>query len=515
MSDDSVRTAPEAGERAPVVGAERWRGWLFVAVLAAGALLVGPSRYPPILDLAQQLDQVRLAAEVIAGERPDLAIRWFGPNKLGYLPLALAHLVAPEGWAPRFAAWLLLAVGFAAVHLLARVTRQGAATTLLASTLVLGSSYYAGFFNFVVGWLGLAYWTRELDERRRRRAPWRVALSTAAGALLLYLAHGLWLVVLGLVVASWVLLHRFDLREFLARVAGVSVLAPLLLSFRDALTASGWQASGSVIISPLDRLSDLDVSASIAYGGLKGALEPGLFLILVVWLLGGAATTLHRRVGARSAFLFVAGTAFLALAFVGPFRVDQTILFSWRWGGPGFLALLFALEPVDLRPAIATGVAALVLGVQLITTGVAWRQFDREEAAGFAMCLGRIPRESSLLAVDGSPASRTLRLTPTLHLFAYAGYEKRAELSFSFVEYGSSLVGRADPDRSSMLGQWLLINPARVRGSHLDPFAYVLVHGPEEVAAALAGRTGRLRRIESSSTWSLFEVAGAHEGTSR
>src|SRR5690606_33137525 len=85
----------------------RLRQVAFLCCLVAVGLVLLSARRPPVLDLGQQLDQVRLLGEALSAGTGELQIDWTGPNKLGYLPLFVAWSVAPDDWAPRVALILL------------------------------------------------------------------------------------------------------------------------------------------------------------------------------------------------------------------------------------------------------------------------------------------------------------------------------------------------------------------------------------------------------------------------
>lgn len=240
-----------------------------------------------MLDLGQQLDQIRLFGEVLAGEHPELRVTWLGSNKLGYLPLGVASLVAPVEWLPRVALLLVAACWLAAVHAIGAWLGRPVAVSILASTLLLGCVFYAGMFNFLLGVVSLAYWARELREERRDRPIVRVYFSTLGGIALAYLAHGLWLVVGGFAVATYALLVHFRPRETLARALAVATFQPLAFAWANQLEVSGWQTSSKMILAPLGRLADPDIAASIAYGGLRGPVEPLLLSLLLLWIALG------------------------------------------------------------------------------------------------------------------------------------------------------------------------------------------------------------------------------------
>lgn len=468
--------------------------------------VVAPARHPPVLDLGQQLDQIRLAGEVWGGSKPDLELRLLASNRLGYLPLAVAWLVAPVEWAPRVALVLCAALWLGAVHLIARLAGGHPAAALLASTLLLGSSFYAGFFNFLMGMPVLAYWVWALREQERARSVARVALVTFGGAVLLWLAHAVWFVAAGFAVASYVLLCHFRRRELLGRVLGLTAAAPLIVITGSGLGAGGWQTYVRMVVPVLERLTDRHAAASIAYGGVRGPLEGLLFSLLLLWI-GFSLLRCVRDPDSRvHRFLASAGVVFLLLAFLAPDGVDKTIFFAWRWGAPGFALLVQALPLPTRRVGLAVGTAALALLSQAVVTAVAWRAFDRIEMAGFDDCLAALPEGARLFAADSQMESPRFRVSPYFQMLGYAGLERGAELNFSFVDYPNSLVVRRRSSDDLIRNDYLLRNPRWLRPSHLHGYTHLLVHGEARTARAFEEKSDFLRRIAGRGDWHLLEI---------
>jgi hypothetical protein len=464
------------------------------------------ARRPPVLDLAHQLEQVHLVGKVLAGERPDLVIEWIGPNRLGYLPLLAAHSLASPTWAPRIAMMLLAVVWLASVHVMAATLGRSRATAILASTLLLGSSFYAGYFNFLVAIAGLAFWTWELRDERRQRPFLPMLGSSLAGVLLLYLAHGLALVVIGFAVATTVLLRRFRPHELAARAVAVALIAPAAVGYSGRLAGRAWQSDIQMLFAPGARLSDLDMASTLILGGLRGPVEKLVLLVLVLWIGLGIARAADERGRGVEPFLLIAAATFLAIAVFAPDKVDKTIFFAWRWGAPGFLALLLGLPEPRLRPGVATGIAAGALALQLGATTVAWRGFERHEMAGFEECLAALPRGARLVSIEWQLNSPRFRVSPCLHMGAYAAVEREAATEFSFVDYAPSLVVRRDVGEIRITGDFLIWNPRQLRPAHLAGRTHLLVHGAEPIARAYEQQTGALRVVAGRGEWHLLEI---------
>src|SRR5512143_2202321 len=96
---DRGGVAPGSGDgRAP----RAYALW-FAAALALAALPVATVRYPPILDLPQQLAQIDLAGRALGAEASVYRIQWWQPDKVAYPLLALARFAGGEAWGPRLA----------------------------------------------------------------------------------------------------------------------------------------------------------------------------------------------------------------------------------------------------------------------------------------------------------------------------------------------------------------------------------------------------------------------------
>jgi hypothetical protein len=199
---------------------------------------------------------------------------------------------------------------------------------------------------------------------------------------------------------------------------------------------------------------------------------------------------------------------FLLIAVFAPYRVDRTIYFAWRWGAPALVAALFALPAPRLGSRPATILASALLILQLATTAVAWARFERDEMPGFEECLRALPEGAALYGLDWRLQSPEFRIGSSVQMYAYAGVEKRARLSFSFAEFGSSLVVRAEPGATTMLDEFLLMKPRFLRPSHLAGYSHVLVHGAPEIARAYEQQTDLLRIVAGRQEWHLLEIRG-------
>jgi hypothetical protein len=210
-------------------------------------------------------------------------------------------------------------------------------------------------------------------------------------------------------------------------------------------------------------------------------------------------------------FLLLAGLVALAASLLLPDAVDWTIMMAWRWGGVAAALLLLAMpRPMWLGARSALVLAALGLGAFLAATGVAWRDFAREEMAGFEDCLIAVPRGADVLGLDASRRSSRFYVSPTFQMFAYAAVERGAKTNFSFVDLPSSLVVRADRDAASRWTRELEWHPERVQPRDVAVSDFVLLHAEAPVVSSFRTRFGDLRVVAGAGRWHLLASVSAH-----
>jgi hypothetical protein len=481
--------------------------WAFVgagAILTLPALLV---RRPPVLDLPQLLEQVELLGRVLAGRAPDLELHAAGPNRLGYLFVLLGRVAGGDAWGPRLAVALAVAVWIASVAWICVRLGRPLGAGLLATTLAYSSLLYAGFFNFLAGVVPLAFWAVELRRDPAHSPAWAIALRSLAGALLLYAAHALWLVVGGFAVATWVLLVRFSRREALARAAGVAPVVALALAWSGQLATGGWQSNVRMVVAPLDRLTSPRFLTTVFWGGLEGWVEVALFGVLVLWLAGSCVVAWRTRGRGADSFLLLFGALTLLLVFLAPGKMDHTVLFAWRWGPFAALALLLGAPPL-LPPRVATAGAAAVVLVFALATARAWRGFEREDLRGLEAALAAVPEGGRVLGLDFVRRSPRFKVQPYVQMFAYASVERRAATAFSFAEVASSLVTYRDLPRPRAWTPSLESFPFWVRAGDLEFFDVVLFHGDAGASAWLTERLPGLIPVAGDGRWWLLARPG-------
>lgn len=509
-ADPRPAEAPVAAPAARPVAEDtsrRTRHVVLAAVLLPVLALLCLAHRPPIMDLPLLLEQVARGVEILRGQRVDLVIDWMGPNKLGPALTVLARGAGGARWAPRLAVMLTATLWLVALHDVAARARRPAAAALLITPLLFGSALYAGFLSFLTGAAALAFWVRELAEERRRRPFLPIALSTAAGAALLYFAHALWLIAGGFAVATCVLLHRFRLRETLARAAGALPFALLLVFWSGGLSAGGWQSSLHWMVEPSGRVASLGMAASLGLGGLRHPVEKAVLLALLAWIGGGAARALRERGAGVHPFLLCAGLLLAALALLAPDTVDKTMFFAWRWGGFALACLVLALPAPKVDGRLLLAGAAVVVASHLAATAGVWARHGRVSMAGFEPVLAAVPAGARLIGVDLGARDPELALSPFTHAHVWAAVERGATVPFTFADLGNTWVRWRDAEarrRSAEYGRW---SGASLRRGDLAGYSHLLARCPagSECRPDPAG----LRRVAGRGDWALFEMRGS------
>jgi catechol 2,3-dioxygenase-like lactoylglutathione lyase family enzyme len=458
--------------------------------------------FPPITDLPQQVAQLRILGEALAGA-DDYRVQWLHPNKLGYLPLALGWWAGGPLAAGRLGLAVLAVLWVAAVFALARATGRPPAAAILAAVFFFSHPTYWGFLNFLIGFPAFVAWYL-LVARLGPRVTWRAGTLIVAASFLLYSAHVLWLAVAAawLVVAS--ALDRRPAAEIVRRVLWLlPVLSAAAVWYFD-FTASGMDERTFWGRPPWVRLSPAWMLPAVL-GGLKGGTEAAVVLAVLGWCLLGLVQ--HRRELAKAGEIRLAlvGVAFFVAALALPEVHRHTIFFAARWVPAAAVFLVLACPSPKLRPAFANGVAALVLVTFVTATAAAWMGFEQEELEGLPESLEALPAEPTVLGLDLVRTSPRIHSFPTYHLFAYAQALRGGELNRSFADDASSLVVFPELPRDYPWTDRLDWRPERFRESDRDFFDYVLVHaGPDGHGFFL--RDPALELVTEERPWRLYRV---------
>ncbi|MEM9555025.1 MAG: hypothetical protein AAGC60_12255 [Acidobacteriota bacterium] len=525
--------------KSPAVGA-RARWLLAVVSLAAVALPFVLVRVPPSTDLAQQVAQVRLLGDVLAGGDAAATYRvdWLAPNRLSYALLGASWLAVGPEHAGRVALLVLVLVWVGGLHALAASRGRSAAATTLASVLVFHHALYWGYYGFLLGFPCFALWLHLLtagsgDEDSAPAGSARLA-ALAGTSLLLYAAHVLWLgpalVAFGL--DAW--RRRRALRTVALRVLSLLPIAALVALWYPTLPAR----FGAATVwgpTPWQRATSPWL-VDAAFGGLRGPLEGVFFIVVVSWLVAAfalwalgrrsvtdAAKTVETPAQSVDPMLIAVGALLVAFALVLPARYSLVLHFDSRWMAPGLALLLLAAPP--LRPAseppfgargsVTALLAVALLGVFVVVTGAGWFVFERAELAGFEDALSALPDEPRLLGLDHQRTSAVVEAAPFYQLFAYGQVLRGGTLNFSFADLATSLVTYREPRMpgyspatQDLPWRWtpgLEWHPERLRSADLEHFSHVLVHGGEEVQQRFAANP-RLEPLSTVGTWHLYAV---------
>lgn len=460
--------------------------------------------WPPVSDLPQHMAQLRLFGEALEGGSP-YRIQWGTPYSLAYLVLAAGRAVAGPVAGGRLAVAVISVLWAGALHLVAWRLQRPAAAAVAASLLTFHHALYWGFLPFLVGLPVFALWL--LAVRREPRPGWVEALRFAALALLLYLAHALWLAA-GLawlaVAAAWERWRRrAALRELLPRAAGTGAVAVLAVVWYATVATTSFATPPLWVPESWRRL--LPGSwVEAAFGGLTGRLEPLAFTALVLWL-GLAAWAGRRRLWQLAdCRLALLGALFVLAALVLPDKLTNTIEFNDRWMPPGLALLLLAAPPLPVRRGLARGLAVVLLAAFVSVTAPVWQRAEEEELAGLPIALAVLPDQPRVLGLDFVRGSRYLDRQPYLQQFAWAQVLRGGELNFSIAEFPPSPVVY-DPPRDAPWTPGLEWFPQAVRREDFGWFDYALVRASEDIHARLA-REPFLTRVTRPAPWRLYRV---------
>ncbi len=485
----------------------------YLASALACALLVAMPflavTIPPITDLPQQTAQVRLLFEASGEDDSPYRVQWLHPNKLGYLPLAVAWLAAPPLAAGRLGVLLIGVLWVAALHVLARACRRPAAAAALATTFFFNHLTYWGLLNFVVGLPVFALWFVLLERVAAERAGWRDGVKLLATAALLYSAHVLWLAAGLAWLAIQAALQRLPPAALAWRLAWTAPILGVALAWYPSLGETGFVSEVYWGRTPLGRLHP-EWLLNSALGGLEGAVEPILALVAVGWLLLALARPrqrVHRG-------LLLAGATFVAAALCLPGVIQNTIFFASRWLPIGAVLIVLALpQPRPSggrrpgRPARVLWAALpyVVLASLTAASASTWIDFEQRELDGLEASLAAVPPGERLLGLDFVRTSERIKGFPFYHLYAYAQVIHGGELAHSFANLGSSLVVFRDLPRKLPWTEALDWRARNIRKSDMDHFGHVLIYGtPQAHAPFLAD--DRLTPVTASRPWRLYRV---------
>jgi len=463
--------------------------------------------FSPITDLPQHLAQIRLLGEALADPGSPYRIQWWTPYSLSYALLALCRTVAPPVWAGRLAVALIALLWVVTAHALAVRRGRSPLAAVLASLFVFCNVVYWGFLSFAMGWPLFAAWM--LVTGREIRRPGQLLLLAAMG-LLLYACHALWLLaavawtgVVILVDVAGGALRRGEFHQLLLRACSLAPAVLALAIWTPAFHASDMEAPAVWQTNPLTRLTPGWLVAAML-GGLRGKFEWLLLGVVVAWVAVGVAQHLGRLREAVDSRLLLGAALLCLFALLLPDSYMTTIRLPQRWMPSAAVLLLLGVPAPRLHPTLLRIAVVGFACVFVAKTALTWVAFERDELAGLAVALERLPPNPRVLGLDYEQQSALVRNRPFLQTFAWAQVLRGGTLNFSFASYVTSpVVFRSD--RPPPWTPQLYWYPGRLRSTDLEHFDYVIVNGTpdvhEEVVAA-----GPLAPVTTTGRWRLYRV---------
>lgn len=483
--------------------------WVLVAI-PVGVI----DRYPPIVDLPQLLEQIKLLSEVLAGRRPDLEVQVWSPNKLGYAVLIPAWWLGGPAFGPRLAAWGLAAVVLAgcawAVHRLGLPGER----LLWCVPWIWSCPYQVGLAHFVLGFVPALFWIEEL--RRAPRAEERavlLGLKALGLGLFLYLAHALWLLWAGFLWLGFAVAFRRSWKTHLARGIGLGIPFLVAAAWYLTLEQRGWREQGYWYFSLEKRWFSLDAIAAHFLGVSRGSFEPALLAVLFGFCLWGWLTGSKNFSGnsqAKEASVFPSHRVYLGIALplllfalLGPEAVGDTALFSRRWGAIGGLFLMLSAPEPHAPNWLKRSLVCLVPLITTIQVAVRWEQADSQ---GFKPLLSLAPLLNPgdrLLEVERYGPPQDFWLPVLRHAALYLAAERGIETNFSFAEFPSSLVVYRKMPLQRGWRYRTVPGPPGLTAQDLSQFDWILFSGRSQDQIAF-GRMMGLKPVASAGVWVLW-----------
>jgi hypothetical protein len=432
---------------------------------------------PPCVDLPQQLAQMRLLEEALADPGGAYEIQWLTPYALSYAPLwALWKLFPPLVAAKLHLAFLALAV-VAALHLVAWRRERPPEAALLAGLLVFSGPLHWGFLSFLLGMALFLVWVTALA--RPRAAP----AQTFVLALLLYLAHALWLGV----ALAWLAVRAALAREApWARLAAVAPVVALAAWRAPAFSDPRFPMAPLWLDWPVARLAGL-----VDLGGQRGPIELALVAAAALWIALGLR-------GGRDRELLGAGALLVGLYLLLPDRFVNTIQLAQRWLPPALMLLVLGAAPRSALRRVAAGALAVAF---VAVTASSFRAHEGE-LDGLAPALAALPERPRLLGLDFLRGSAVFDPPIGMQHAAYGQALRGGTLGFSFAEHAASLVRlrrRGPPPWTDGL-EWY---PESLQPGDLAHFDLVLARAGAKRHAVLARI---LEPVTTEGLWRLYRV---------
>jgi len=482
---------------------ERPRERLVLAALCCGlaALPFLLVKFPPITDLPQHAAQVRLFGEALSRPDSPYRIQWMTPYSLVYAVLGASWLIFGPENAGRFGMLIIALLWTAMLHHLAARLKRPPPAVALASVLFFGHILYWGFYQFALGWLVFLGFLLLLRTDFRTR--WGEALAFFGAWVVLYLAHIFWF----LAALAWLgvthVFFRREIQRLILRAAGAVPLFVLAAAWFPNLAAYGFKSQTVWATVPFERLLPTWL-ADASFGGLKGALEPVFFGLIVVWILLAWLSSRKGFISQSDRSLLLLGALFFIAALVLPDKHTNTIRFCQRWVPPALAFLLLGLPEIKVRKGVLTAAVSTSLLVFFGLTSLNWLAFERSELSGLGRSLEALPESQRLIGLSYMKESAVVRGRPFIQVFSYSQVYREGELNFSFADFGPSLVIYKKPRQLAWTSglEWF---PERAKKSDLLFFDYALISGDEKLHAGIA-QEGTLIPQTPSGRWRLYSV---------
>jgi hypothetical protein len=416
--------------------------------------------------------------------------------------LGAAWALSSPAQAGRLAVLALAVLWTVALHGLAARRRRPVAAAVLASLLVFNHTLYWGFLSFVLGAIAFVLWFMVTARGSAERCSGRDALLQLGAAALLYVSHALWFA-LGLVwLLIYALVHRWPLRVALFRLASVAPMIAVAVLWYPHLEALGFVSPTIWFAPPLARLSP-EWIVDAALGGIHGPAEYLVAGVLLAWIVAGLWQQRAELRSAADVDLLWTGMLLIGLGVALPDQHMNTIQFAARWVPVGMVCLVLGVPAPTLLASVQRPLAAALLGVFCLTTGLAWMAFERDELSGLSDALAAIPDEQRVIGLDLMQESRVIKGRPFLQTFAYAQVLHGGRLNASFAGFAPSLVvyrqRRPAPWTPNL--EWFA---ERVQREDLRHFDYALINGTPGVHAQTAALP--LAAVTSAGRWRLYRV---------
>jgi hypothetical protein len=398
---------------------------------------------------------------------------------------------------------IIVLLWIAMLHLLAARLKRPLLAASFASLLFFGHILYWGFYQFAFGWpLFIGYL---LLLRKDFRSRWKETLAFLGAWIVLYFTHIFWF----LVAIAWLgvthLFIRRDIRKLILRAAGAVPLLALAAAWYPNLAAYGFKSQTIWATIPFERILPTWL-ADASFGGLKGALEPVFFGLIVIW---GLLAWLPNRKGfltkADKGLLLLSALFFIFALFL-PDKHTNTIRFCQRWVPPGLAFLLLGLPEIKVRKSALTAAVVASLLAFFALTSLNWMAFERSELSGLGEALEALPQRPRVIGLSYMKDSAIVRGRPFIQVFSYAQVYQGGELNFSFADFGPSLVIYRTPRQLAWTSglEWF---PERAKKSDLLSFDFALVSGDDGLHLSIA-QDRTLAPLTFSGRWRLYKVRG-------